>query len=305
MLSISFPSFAWERITKKVQNDRSEQLPFKSNAMKRLINLTPSKPLRLLLGILPFALLLVIYLVASDARLAENANDKLLPSFAQMGDAIHNLAFEPSKRSGEYLFWQDTLSSLYRLTLGIFIAALLGFTIGLLTGAIPTIYSPIAPLLTIISLVPPMALLPVLFIVFGLGELSKVALIVIGVAPFIARDIQRCTQEIPLEQLVKAQTLGASTWQILVRVLIPQLLPRLINAVRLSLGAGWLFLIAAEAIASTDGLGYRIFLVRRYMSMDVILPYVAWITLLAFLVDWLLVKLSTKCFPWHHQLTAK
>lgn len=273
--------------------------------MKRLINLTPSKPLKLLLGLLPFVLLLIVYLVASDTRLAENANDKLLPSFAQMGDAINNLAFEPSKRTGEYLFWQDTLSSLYRLLLGIFIAAILGFTIGVLTGAIPTVYSPIAPLLTVVSLVPPMALLPVLFIVFGLGELSKVALIVIGVAPFIARDIQRCTQEIPLEQLVKAQTLGASTWQILVRVLIPQLLPRLINAVRLSLGAGWLFLIAAEAIASTDGLGYRIFLVRRYMSMDVILPYVAWITLLAFLVDWLLVKISTLCFPWHSQLTAK
>jgi len=273
--------------------------------MKKLINLTPSKSINLLLGILPFALIFVIYLLASDARLAENASDKLLPSFAQMGDAIQGLAFEPSKRSGEYLFWQDTLSSLYRLSLGIFIAAILGFTIGLLTGAIPTIYSPLAPLLTVISLVPPMALLPVLFIVFGLGELSKVALIVIGVAPFIARDIQRCAQEIPLEQLVKAQTLGASTWQILLRVLIPQLLPRLINAVRLSLGAGWLFLIAAEAIASTDGLGYRIFLVRRYMSMDVILPYVAWITLLAFLVDWLLVKLSTKCFPWHYQLTTK
>ncbi len=268
--------------------------------MKRLINLTPSKPTRLLLGLIPFIAIFFVYLIASDARLAENATDKLLPSFAQMGDAINSLAFEPSKRSGEYLFWQDTFSSLYRLTMGIFIAAVLGFTIGLLTGAIPSIHSPVAPLLTIISLVPPMALLPILFIVFGLGELSKVALIVIGVAPFIARDIQRCAQEIPQEQLVKAQTLGASTWQILVRVLIPQLLPRLINAVRLSLGAGWLFLIAAEAIASTDGLGYRIFLVRRYMSMDVILPYVAWITLLAFLVDWLLAKISRYCFPWHY-----
>ena len=273
--------------------------------MKRLINLTPSKPIKLFLGILPFALILVIYLVASDARLAENPNDKLLPSFAQMGDAMKSLAFEPSKRTGEYLFWQDTLSSLERLALGIAIAAALGFSIGLLTGAIPTLYYPFAPLLTVISLVPPMALLPILFIVFGLGELSKVALIVIGVAPFIARDIQRCTQEIPLEQLVKAQTLGASSWQILLRVLIPQLLPRLINAVRLSLGAGWLFLIAAEAIASTDGLGYRIFLVRRYMSMDIILPYVAWITLLAFVIDWLLAKLSQRSFPWHHQATSK
>jgi NitT/TauT family transport system permease protein len=273
--------------------------------MKRLINLTPSKPLNVLLGILPFALLLVIYLIASDARLAENANDKLLPSFAYMGEALKNLALEPSKRSGEFLFWQDTFSSLYRMALGVSIAAIIGFTIGVLTGAIPTIHSPIAPLLTVISLVPPMALLPILFIVFGLGELSKVALIVIGVAPCIARDIQRFTLEIPREQLVKAQTLGASSWQIILRVLIPQLTPRLINAVRLSLGTAWLFLIAAEAIASTDGLGYRIFLVRRYLSMDIILPYVAWITLLAFVIDWLLAKLSQRCFPWHHQANTQ
>ncbi len=64
--------------------------------------------------------------------------------------------------------------------------------------------------------------------------------------------------------------------------------PRLIDALRLTLGPAWLFLIAAEAIASTEGLGYRIFLVRRYLAMDVILPYVAWITLLAFAMDWLL-----------------
>lgn len=269
--------------------------------MKRLINLTPSKPIRVLLGILPFTIILFIYLIASDARLAENTADKLLPSFGQMGETINTYVLQPSKRTGEYLFWVDTYSSLKRLLLGIGIAAIIGFTFGLLTGAIPTFSAPIAPLLTIVSLVPPMALLPILFIVFGLDELSKIALIVIGVAPFIARDIQRSTQEIPQEQLVKAQTLGASTWQILVRILIPQLLPRLIHAVRLSLGAGWLFLIAAEAIASTDGLGYRIFLVRRYMSMDVILPYVAWITLLAFLLDWILIKTSKKYFAWHYQ----
>jgi NitT/TauT family transport system permease protein len=68
---------------------------------------------------------------------------------------------------------------------------------------------------------------------------------------------------------------------------------------RLSLGAAWLFLIAAEAIASTDGLGYRIFLVRRYLAMDVILPYVAWITLLAWLIDELLRRLTQWSFPWY------
>ena len=70
------------------------------------------------------------------------------------------------------------------------------------------------------------------------------------------------------------------------------------------LGSAWLFLIAAEAIASTDGLGYRIFLVRRYMAMDVILPYVLWITLLAWLMDLGLRQLTRLCFPWYEGAKA-
>jgi len=64
------------------------------------------------------------------------------------------------------------------------------------------------------------------------------------------------------------------------------------------MGAAWLFLIAAEAIASTQGLGYRIFLVRRYLAMDVILPYVVWITLLAVCADLLLRLLRARAFAW-------
>lgn len=266
--------------------------------MKRLVNLQPSRPVGWLLGILPFAILLVLYIVASEARLEINPSDKLLPSFSSMKDAMARMAFEPSKRSGDYLFWVDTFSSLQRLGLGIIIAAFSGLVVGILTGAIPLLSAVFTPLLTVVSLIPCLALLPILFIVLGLGEVSKVALIVIGITPFIARDVQRRAREIPVEQLIKAQTLGANSAQIIFRVILPQLMPKLINAVRLSLGTGWLFLIAAEAIASTDGLGYRIFLVRRYLSMDVILPYVAWITLLAFVFDWFLRRLNNRLFPW-------
>jgi NitT/TauT family transport system permease protein len=111
--------------------------------------------------------------------------------------------------------------------------------------------------------------------------------------------------ELPGEQAIKAQTLGASTWQIVVRVVLPQVVPRLLDSVRLSLGPAWLFLISAEAIASTDGLGYRIFLMRRYLAMDVILPYVAWITLLAFGMDWALRRISRAAFPWMRDEAAQ
>lgn len=268
--------------------------------MKKLINRVPNRTVRWLLGILPFVCCLVVYLAASNARLAENENDKLLPSFASFADAIDRFALTPDKRSGEYLLWQDTSSSLARLSIGIGVSALLALLIGIFNGAIPYMRAPLSPFITAISLIPPMAILPILFIVFGLGEFAKVMLIVIGIAPCLIRDVQQRALEIPAEQLIKAQTLGANTWQIIVRVMFPQIMPRLLTSVRLSLGAAWLFLIAAEAIAATEGLGYRIFLVRRYLAMDVILPYVAWITLLAFLLDFVLRKISHLCYPWFH-----
>ncbi|MBI3560604.1 MAG: ABC transporter permease [Gammaproteobacteria bacterium] len=268
--------------------------------MKRLINIQPSPLARIILAALPFIITLLLYLWISDMRLSSNPNDKLMPAFSSFATAISELAFTPSKRTGEYLFWIDTVSSLQRLLLGVSISALIGLIVGLLNGAIPLLRANLSPYITVLSLIPPMAILPILFIIFGLEELSKVILIVIGITPFIIRDLQGKTLELPSEQLIKAQTLGASTWQILLRVILPQMVPRLIEAIRLSLGPAWLFLISAEAIAAQSGLGYRIFLVRRYLSMDVILPYVVWITLLAFILDWLLRKLSQRVFPWFH-----
>ena len=264
------------------------------------MNLVPSKPLALFLCIVPFIAALFIYWNASNVRLAENPNDKLLPSFSQISSAVDRLAFTEDKRTGKYIFWEDTSASLYRIGLGILISASAGLLIGLLNGLIPLARSGLSPVVTIISLIPPMAILPILFITFGLGELAKVMLIIIGTAPVIMRDMQSRVLQLPVEQLIKAQTLGASTWLVSIRVVLPQILPRLLASMRLSLGAAWLFLIAAEAIAAQEGLGYRIFLVRRYMSMDVIFPYVIWITLLAFLMDFALKKLSHVAFPWYH-----
>lgn len=269
--------------------------------MTKVINRYPSKFGRVMLGVMPFLIMLAVYVTASDARLAENSADKLLPAFSSFADAIDRMAFTPSKRTGEYLMWVDTSASLVRLGWGIGISALLGLSLGIATGTIPLVRSSLSPVITAVSLIPPMAILPILFISFGVGEVSKVVLIVVGVCPIIIRDIQLRVQSLPDEQLIKVQTLGANSWQIIVRVILPQIMPKLIEAVRLTLGSAWLFLIAAEAIVATEGLGYRIFLVRRYLSMDVILPYVLWITILAYCMDCLLRLASQRLSPWYHQ----
>ncbi|MFS4436883.1 ABC transporter permease [Paracoccaceae bacterium GXU_MW_L88] len=264
----------------------------------RLINQIPSRPTAVLLATLPFILVLAAYAIGSDIRLSANPADKLLPAPATITDTAKRLFTEADRRSGEILLWLDTWASLTRLGIGVAISAAISLILGVIIGMLPYARRTLSDFVAVLSMVPPLALLPILFIVFGLGETSKIVLIVIGITPFMTRDLSQRVMEIPHEQMVKAQTLGASSGVIATRVVLPQVLPRLISNIRLSLGSAWLFLIAAEAVASDVGLGYRIFLVRRYLAMDVILTYVIWITLLAFLIDWALKTLSRKSFRW-------
>lgn len=265
----------------------------------RLMNRHPTRAGAVALAALPLLLLLVAYALGSAVRLAENPDDKLLPGFARLAEAVDRVALSEDRRSGDHLLLVDTGASLARLGGGLAIATLLSFAMAVAIGVIPVLRALLKPTVALIAMIPPLAVLPILFIVFGLGEVSKIVLIVIGIAPMMTRDLALRVGELPAEQLVKAQTLGGSTWQIALRVVIPQMLPRLIDAARLSLGSAWLFLIAAEAIASESGLGYRIFLMRRYLAMDVILPYVAWITVLAFALDYALRRVQRAAFPWY------
>jgi NitT/TauT family transport system permease protein len=264
----------------------------------RLINRRPGAGSGRILALVPFVIVLGAYLIGSAARLAENPNDKLLPSLASLGAALQRMAFSVDPRTGDILMLVDTEASLYRLFAALAISVAIGLILGIAIGLLPYVRAGLGAFVAVVSMVPPLALLPILFITMGLGEASKIALIVIGVAPCLVRDIALRVGDLPPQQIIKAQTLGASTWQIVLRVVLPQTLPRLIDSLRLQIGPAWLFLIAAEAIASESGLGYRIFLVRRYLAMDVILTYVAWITLLAFLMDRGLALLQRRAFPW-------
>lgn len=266
--------------------------------MRRLINLKPGRVAAAGLAALPFLALILLYLGASEARLAANPSDKLLPPLSAMVSSMHEMAFTEDRRSGDVLLWKDTAASLLRLFTGLAIAAILSLVLGTAIGTIPYLSAALGPFVAVAAMIPPLAILPILFITLGLGEVAKIALIAIGVTPVMTRDLAFRVAEIPAELILKAQTLGASSWQLILNVILPQLMPRLIKAMRLALGPAWLFLIAAEAIASTEGLGYRIFLVRRFLAMDVILPYVAWITLHAFTMDFLLGHLSRRLYPW-------
>src|SRR5882724_3707657 len=201
--------------------------------MVRLVNRLPARGPAVALGLLPFILLVIAYLVGSHIRLAENPSDKLLPTPGTLVSTLHSYAAEEDVRSGEILFWLDTVASLKRIFIALTLSASIGLALGLAMGAIPFARAVLAPFISAVGMIPPLAILPILFIVVGLGETAKITLMTIGIAPCIARDLALRASELPAEQLIKAQTLGASSWQLVTRVILPQMWPRLIDAVRL------------------------------------------------------------------------
>lgn len=259
----------------------------------------PGAVLHWTLAVLPFLLLIVIYLFASHQMLKKNPNAKLLPSVQKMAGTVERLATEPDKRTGDYILLMDTASSLKRLFIGMALASITGLLLGLNMGLFPGLHSLLLSFITFLSIIPPLAILPILFIVFGVDETAKIVLIFVGAVFVITRDIYLATIAIPKEQVVKALSLGVGQLSVVYRVVMPQIMPRLLNTMRLTLGTAWLFLIAAEAIAATEGLGYRIYLMRRYMAMDAIIPYVCWITLIGYIMDFTLRRLSSFLYPWY------
>ena len=133
----------------------------------RLINRRPGIAAATVLMLLPFLLLVGAYMIGSDIRLAANPADKLLPAPSTIAATAERLFTEPDRRSGRILLWHDTRASLTRLVLGVGISAALATVLGLLIGLLPHVRATLAGFVAVVSMIPPLAILPILFITFG------------------------------------------------------------------------------------------------------------------------------------------
>jgi NitT/TauT family transport system permease protein len=224
------------------------------------------------------------------------ASSKLMPTIPEMWTGFQRSALEPDSE-GQCQLWLDTAASSQRFVIGMGIVAL-GVIIGLYMGSFPIVEALLYRFFVFADKVPPLLILPILFIVFDVGELSKIALVVIGVLPGVVLDACQRTKEIPREQFYKAQTLGASEPEIAWTIIFPQILPKMLGTLRLNFKAAWVYVIAGESIAASVGIGYRIFVLRRYVAMDVIIPYVIWATLIMFVLDYTFQWLEHR-FKWN------
>jgi len=278
-----------------------------------LVHARPNRATSLLLSWILFCVGLGLYFYTSQKRHHDNPEDRVMPTVTQMFHGMTNATINPAEdddalpdnaslrqRFFASMLWKDTLATSRRFIYSILLlipAVLLGLHMGLF----PYVGVFFLRFVLFFDKIVALSLLPILFIVFGIDELSKIMLIVIGVTPTIILDTFNLTKGVPNEQIVKAFTLGASDFDVAYRVVMRQIAPRVLNSIRLNLKAVMLFLFAGEMIASTDGLAYRIALLRRHMGMDVIIPYVLWVAFLLFLVDLAMRIANRKLHPWFQE----
>jgi NitT/TauT family transport system permease protein len=281
-------------------------------ARLHLINAKPNRTMTFVLSWFLFALGIGLYLYTASVRHHENPEDRVTPTVGQMVHGMFGAALtgvdddaqgQPAsaiQRFSTSMLWKDTVATgrrfFYSMAL-LFPAVLLGLHMGLF----PHVGAFFLRFVLFFDKIIALSLLPILFIAFGIDELSKIMLIVIGATPTIILDTFNLARGIPTEHVVKAFTLGAGDFDIAYRVVLKQIWPRVLNSIRLNLKAVMLFLFAGEMIASTDGLAYRIALLRRHMGMDVIIPYVLWVALLLFLVDLTMRMVNRKLHPWFRE----
>jgi NitT/TauT family transport system permease protein len=278
------------------------------------IHAHPGRTTSLALSWFLFAAGITAYFYASAARHRENPEDRVTPTITQMAQAFRDSALKPPEdreapddapqtifgRIRASMLWTDTTATSRRFFISVallFPAVLLGLHMAMF----PYIGSFFLRFCQFFDKIVALSLLPIIFIAFGIDELSKIMLIVIGVAPTIILDTFNLTKSVPGEQIVKAFTLGAGDLVIAYRIAFKQILPRVLNSIRLNLKAVMLFLFAGEMITSSDGLAYRIGIERRHLAMDIIIPYVLWVALLLFLVDMGMNLLNRKLHPWFRE----
>jgi NitT/TauT family transport system permease protein len=260
-----------------------------------------------------FAAGITAYFYAAEHRHRENPDERVMPTFTQMVRAFQEAAAKPAETTDTQeapqtliqrvrgsMLATDTIATARRFLISVallFPAVLLGLHMAMF----PYMGAFFLRFFQFFDKIVALSLLPILFIAFGIDELSKIMLILIGVAPTVILDTVNLTKSVPREQIVKGFTLGAGDFAIAYRIVLKQIFPRVLNSIRLNLKAVMLFLFAGEMIASTDGLAYRIALLRRHMGMDTILPYVLWVALLLFAVDLGMSTLNKKLHPWFQE----
>jgi len=247
---------------------------------------------RPLLMILPWVAAVLVWYTVALSGLVSSA---LVPTPGQVFKQFWRLLTTQS-------LWFDMLMSSERVLLGLATGITLAVPIGFVLGWYRPVRTAVDPLVNFFRALPPIALIPLVIVYFGIGETAKI--VMLFYAAFFTGVIVMYEGIVQINPLFirVARTLGATDGEVFRRVIVPLTVPHVLTAVRVALGVAWATLVASELIAAQRGLGAVIQNASNYFQIDVIYAGIICIGMIALLMDRGLRALGARLLRWQERI---
>jgi NitT/TauT family transport system permease protein len=243
------------------------------------------------------------------SRLSESDRPKVIEALKKVEESFTKIQEADAARvnwrlnfSQVNLLW-DVLATVTRLVIGLAFTLILSVVLGILMGCYAPIEAFLYPPLAILAKIPGTAMMSLFLVLAALNEFWFTQyMILFGMIPTLTQTMYYYTKDVPEELLFKARTLGASQSECIWSVIFRQILPKIMESLRLSVGPALIFLFAAEYVLGDVGLGCRMRLVihKSVTESPTVYFYIACVALLFFGIESSLRGLERKFFPWYY-----
>lgn len=200
----------------------------------------------------------------------------------------------------------DALYSLLHYAVGFGSALVAGFSLGLITGWFKLARELSYPIIELIRPIPPIAWIPLTILLFKLTHTAAAFIIFIGAFFPILLNTRHGVASVEVKYVEAAMTLGATSNLTLIRkVVIPAALPSIMTGIRIGSGVGWMCVVAAELFGVAPfGLGYKLYLARYYIALDIIIAYMLMIGILGLIIDRMYKAIEERILVWRVRLVV-
>lgn len=194
--------------------------------------------------------------------------------------------------------WEHLGYSLFRVVTGFILGALIGIPLGYAMGLSNWFRGWFEPIVEFMRPVPPLALIPLVIIWFGIGETGKIILLFLASLWIMAISARAGVSGVNIAKVHVAYSLGASKFQIMRYVIMPNSLPEIFTGARVAMGVCWGTVVAAELVAASEGAGMMIMVASKFQLTDIVLMGIILIGCIGFGIDILMRKVERVLVPW-------
>lgn len=194
--------------------------------------------------------------------------------------------------------WEHVGISIYRVLSGVFYGALLGIPLGFAMALSPVARGIFDPVVEFMRPIPPLALIPLVILWFGIDETAKIMLLFLASLFIMTIAARSGAASVRISKVHAAYSLGASRGQVLRHVILPNALPEIFTGLRTAMGVCWGTVVAAELVAADRGLGSMIMIAKNFLQTDTVVIGIAIIGLIGYGIELLMRWLERRLIPW-------